>query len=93
MDVRDGLGTTRSVLGEGVFRRVEHPLRPVEADVLDAQHAHRGEERLAHGGEGHGGVVREPLLDKDVAVEASHLLDRDDPDPAERSRIDVQNRS
>ena len=40
--------------------------------------------------EGHGRVMGEALLDEDVTVEAPHLPHRENPDPAERLGIDVQ---
>ena len=76
----------KAFLCEGVLARVEHAFRLVEGDVGDAEVLEDGEDRFAEVAEGDGAVMREVLLDEDVAVEAAHLRNGEDADAAEGVR-------
>src|SRR4030042_366956 len=82
--------TGSAVISEGIFGRVKMVRRPVGADILNSQHAHGSKQRPPRVLEGNGRVVREPLLDQDMAVEPPHLLDREHADAAERLGVYIE---
>ena len=76
--------------GEGILSGIPVSCCPVEADVLNAEELEDFVEGLSYMMESNGPVMREALLNEDVAVETAHLGNGECGNAAEGLAVDVK---